>query len=116
MSGVQLETTQDPQGGGQNVGWIDATDWMTYANVNFPTSGSYRIEYRVASQNGGGTLDLNLNAGSISLGQLAIPNTGSWQVWTTISHNVTVTAGTYNMGVYAVQGGWNINWIKITKL
>jgi chitinase len=116
MNGVQLETTQDPQGGGQNVGWIDATDWMTYASVNFPTSGSYRVEYRVASQNGGGTLDLNLNAGSISLGQLAIPNTGSWQVWTTISHNVTVTAGTYNMGVYAVQGGWNINWIKITKL
>lgn len=116
MSGVQLETTQDPQGGGQNVGWIDATDWMTYTNVNFPSSGAYRVEYRVASLNGGGSLDLNLNAGSISLGQLPIPSTGSWQVWTTISHNVNVTAGTYNLGIYAVQGGWNINWIRITKL
>ena len=116
MSGVQLEITQDPMGGSQNVGWIDAADWMTYANVNFPSSGAYRVEYRVASLNGGGTLDLNLNAGSISLGQLPIPSTGSWQVWTTISHNVNVTAGTYNLGVYAVQGGWNINWIRITKL
>lgn len=116
MSGVQLEATQDPQGGVQNVGWIDATDWMTYTNVNFPSSGTYRVEYRVASLNGGGLLDLNLNAGATSLGQLAIPSTGSWQVWTTISHNVTVTAGTYNLGIYAVQGGWNINWLKITKL
>ena len=39
MSGVQTETTSDT-GGGLNVGWIDAGDWMAYSNtvVNIPSS------------------------------------------------------------------------------
>ncbi|WP_276481426.1 glycosyl hydrolase family 18 protein [Paraflavitalea pollutisoli] len=114
MSGVQVETCTDA-GGGQNVGYIDATDWMAFYNINFPVTGSYKVEYRVASLSGGGTLSLDLNAGSIQLGALAVPSTGGWQNWTTITHNVTVNAGTYNVGVYAQAGGWNLNWIKITR-
>lgn len=115
MQGIQTEACTDA-GGGQNVGYIDATDWMAYNNINFPTSGSYLVEYRVASQNGGGTLSLDLNAGSIQLGSLPVPSTGGWQNWTTISHTVNVNAaGTYNVGVYAQAGGWNLNWIRITK-
>jgi hypothetical protein len=114
MNGVQLETTTDT-GGGQNVGWIDTGDWMSYAGINFPTSGSYKIEYRVASA-AGSRLSLDLNAGAIQLGQVTIPATGGWQSWTTISHTVQITAGTYSMGIYAPQSGWNLNWIRITKL
>lgn len=115
MSGVQLENTQDPQGGNQNVGWIDANDWMAYSNINFPTSGNYRVEYRVASVSGA-QLSLDLNHGSIQLGTLTIPATGGWQTWDTRSHIVNVNAGTYNVGVFARTGGWNINWLRITKL
>ena len=114
MNGVQLEATTDT-GGGQNVGWIDANDWLAYANITLPTSGNYKVEYRVASPSGS-TLSLDLNAGTIQLGQLAIPATGGWQSWQTISHTVSITAGTYSLGVFAPQGGWNINWIKITKI
>lgn len=114
MSGVQLETTTDT-GGGQNVGWIDANDWMAHANVNFPSSGTYRVEYRVASPSGA-SLSLDLNAGSIQLGQVTIPATGGWQNWTTVSHTVTINAGTYSVGIFAAQGGWNINWLRFTKL
>jgi type 1 fimbria pilin len=115
MQGVQTEATTD-EGGGQNVGYIDAGDWLAYGALNFPTSGQYKVEYRVASLNGGGKLSLDLNAGAIVLGQLDIPSTGGWQNWTTISHTVNVTAGTYNPGLYAVAGGWNLNWIRITPL
>jgi hypothetical protein len=115
MSGVQTEATTD-EGGGSNVGYIDAGDWLAYGAVNFPTSGSYLIEYRVASLSGGGRLSADLNAGAIVLGQLDVPSTGGWQNWTTISHTVNVTAGTYNPGIYAVAGGWNLNWIRITPL
>ena len=52
----------------------------------------------------------------IPLGQLAVPSTGGWQNWTTVSHVVNVNAGTYNPGIFAVQGGWNIHWVKFTKL
>ncbi len=114
MLGVQTETCTDA-GGGQNVGYIDANDWMAYNNINFPTSGSYLVEYRVASQSGGGRLSLDLNAGAIQLGALNVPSTGGWQNWTTISHTVNVNAGTYNVGVFAQAAGWNLNWIRITK-
>ncbi|WP_315823790.1 carbohydrate-binding protein [Paraflavitalea speifideaquila] len=114
MLGVQTEACSDA-GGGQNVGWIDANDWMAYNNINFPTTGSYLVEYRVASLNGGGRLSLDLNAGSIQLGALNVPSTGGWQNWTTISHTVNVNAGTYNVGVFAQAAGWNLNWIRITR-
>lgn len=113
MSGVQNETCTDADGG-QNVGYIDAGDWMAYYNINFPVSGSYKVEYRVASLSGGGQVSLDLNAGTIQLGVLNVPSTGGWQNWTTITHNVTVSAGTYNVGIYAPASGWNINWFRIT--
>ena len=114
MSGIQTEATSD-SGGGLNVGWVDATDWLSYANINFPTTGSYRVEYRVAGVTGS-ALSLDLNAGAIQLGQINVPATGGWQNWTTISQTVQITAGTYSVGIYAPQGGWNLNWIKFTKL
>jgi beta-glucanase (GH16 family) len=113
QNGIQTEACSE---GGLDVGWIDAGDWLAYGAVTFPTSGTYRVEYRIASLNGGGTLSLDLNAGSVPLGQLGVPATGGWQNWATISHVVTINAGTYNPGVFAVQGGWNINWIRFTRL
>ena len=115
MSGVQKEATTDTDGG-QDVGWIDQGDWMAFYNINFPVTGTYKVEYRVASENGGGRVSCDLNAGTIQLGQIDVPNTGGWQNWTTISHNVTVNAGTYNFGVYAQASGWNLNWIRITPV
>jgi chitinase len=115
MAGIQTEACTD-EGGGLNVGYIDATDWMAYYNINFPVTGTYKVEYRVASLSGGGSVSCDLNAGAIPLGSVAIPSTGGWQNWTTVSHNVTVTAGTYNFGVYAQAGGWNLNWVRITPL
>jgi len=114
MSGVQLEGTTDI-GGGQNVGWIDAGDWMAYAGIHFPASGDYRVEYRVASINGS-QLSLDLNGGAIQLGARDLPATGGWQQWTTVTQTVHVDAGTYSLGVYAQQGGWNLNWIRISAL
>jgi hypothetical protein len=115
MNGVQKDATSDGGAGGQYVGWTEAGDWMAYNSINIPTSGSYLIEYRVASQNGGGRLSLDLNAGAVQLGAVNIPSTGGWQNWTTVSHTVTINAGTYNFGIFVQAGGFNINWFKITK-
>ncbi|WP_210116205.1 carbohydrate-binding protein [Hymenobacter fodinae] len=112
MLGVQTQTTTDT-GGGLNVGYIDAGDWLAYSNVNFPTTGTYTIEYRVASPSGG-TLSSDLNSGSTQLGKMTIPATGGWQTWTTVSQTVSVTAGTYSFGVFAQTGGWNLNWLRIS--
>ena len=114
-NGMVVENCTDT-GGGQDMGYIDAGDYLVWNNVNFPTSGSYNIEYRVASGAGGGTISSDLNAGSTQLGSTAIPGTGGWQNWTTVSKTVNVNAGTYNFGVYAQTGGYNLNWVRITKV
>ena len=114
MSGIQTEATTDT-GGGLNVGYADTGDWMAYSNVNFPTSGSYVIEYRVASAVNGARISSDLNAGTIQLGNVNIPNTGGWQNWQTVSQTVNVNAGTYNFGIFIQSSGVNINWFRITK-
>ncbi len=114
MSGLELFGTTDV-GGGQVVGAIDAGDWMAFTNITFPTTGNYLVEYRVASPTGS-LLSLDLNGGSVILGNATIPATGDWNNFTTVSQVVSIHAGTFNLGIYAQQGGWSINWLRITKL
>lgn len=116
MSGIQTESTSDT-GDGLNVGWIDAGDWLSYAStpVNIPSNGNYVIEYRVASLNGGGNLSFEEAGGSPVYGTLAVPSTNGWQNWITIKHTVTLSAGSHKFGLKANAGGWNLNWIRISK-
>ena len=114
MSGVQTEATSDI-GGGRNVGWLDAGDWMAYP-VNIPAAGSYKVSYRIASQNGGGMLQLEKAGGSPVYGNINVPNTGNWQGWQTISHVVTLPAGQQSIAIAVKAGGWNINWISIESV
>jgi hypothetical protein len=113
MAGVQTEATTDA-GGGLNVGWIDAGDWMAY-NVTIPAAGTYRVIYRVASPNASRTLRLEKDAGATQLGSVTIPNTGGWQNWTNVAHNVTLPAGTYSIGIATATGGFNLNYLTITN-
>lgn len=102
--------------GGRNVGYVDQGDYLVWNGINFPTSGAYTIEYRMASGGSGGTISADLNGGAIQLGNTSVGGTGGWQNWTTVSRTVTLNAGTYNFGVYAQTGGWNLNWVRITKV
>ncbi|MFV8783651.1 family 16 glycosylhydrolase [Microbulbifer sp. SA54] len=111
---VDIEATSD-SGGGHNVGWVVAGEWLAYNNLVIPSSGQYMVRFRVASATGG-TLSNDLNGGSIVLGSLNVPNTGGWQNWQTISHQVHIDAGTYSLGVYATTGDWNLNWIEVVPV
>lgn len=110
--GVQTQATGDT-GGGDNVGWIDANDWMAYNNITIPATGSYKIEYRIAGY--GGSISTSINNGATTFTTLNLPNTGAWQNWTTVSQTVTLPAGTYNFVIAAPVGRFNINWFKISK-
>ncbi len=111
QSGTQTEACSE---GGFNVGWIDTNDWLVW-NVNIPNAGSYLIEYRVASPNNGGVLQLEKAGGIPVYGSLTIPNTGGWQNWTSISHAVNLDGGAQEIAIKAPAGGWNINWLKISS-
>lgn len=113
MSGVQTEQTSDV-GGGLNVSHIDAGDWMTY-DVDVASSGTYTVSYRVASLNGGGTIQLEEAGGGPVYGTISVPSTGGWQNWTTISHNVQLSSGQQQLGLAIPSGGFNLNWVSIAS-
>lgn len=119
MRGVQTENTTDT-GGGQNVGWTDAGDWMSYGNavnrIDVPKDGVYKIEFRVASQRSGGSFVFERNGGSERYASVNVPNTGGWQNWTTVSITVNLKAGNQGFGIAVTSGGWNINWFRITSV
>jgi mannose/cellobiose epimerase-like protein (N-acyl-D-glucosamine 2-epimerase family) len=114
MYGVQIETTSDA-GGGLNVGWIAAGDWMTYS-VNIPQSGTYSADFRVSGWTATGTLALQ-NGSNTTLTNVTVPNggTGAYQVWSTVAGNNTfqLSAGAQTLRIYATGPSWNINWFEL---
>ena len=109
MNGVANENTTDV-GGGQNVGYIDANDWMDYS-VTVSSAGTYGLSLRVASTVGS-QFQVRTSAGAV-LATVAVPNTGGWQNWQTVTANVTLAAGTQTIRVHSTASGWNFNWFEI---
>ncbi len=114
MNGVLLEGTAD-DGGGLNVGWQDDNDWMDY-NIDVPASGSYPINFRVATMFTGAQFQIK-NAAGVLLETITVPNTGGFQNWQTISTNITLPAGRQTVRLFTshASGGWNINWLQFTQ-
>lgn len=96
------------------VGYIDAGEWFKYTNVNIPQSGTYRVEYRVASALT--TAQFTLDRDGVGLGTINVPYTGSWGTYQVIAHNIYLNGGVQNLAIYANSGGFNIDWIKLTRL
>jgi endoglucanase len=111
MNGVVKETTSDA-GGGQNLGYIDNGDWMDYS-ITASAAGTYAVNLRVASPTGG-QLQIKSSDGTV-LATVAIPNTGGWQNWQTVSANISLAAGTQTIRVYSASNGWNFNWWELVS-
>jgi beta-glucosidase len=110
MSGIQLETTSDV-GGGSNTGYVDEGDWLEY-QIDVASSGNYRIEYRLASQVG--SSGFNVLVDGVQVDNKAVPNTGGWQAWTTLSSTIALQTGEQTLRLNAVGKEWNLNWIRFT--
>jgi hypothetical protein len=111
MSGVGTEGTSDV-GGGLSVGWIDNYDWMDYS-VNMPSAGTYVVSFRVASPATSGQLQLRNAAGTV-LATVAVPNTGWWQNWQSVSATVTLPAGQQTLRVVSTSAdAWNFNYFEL---
>ena len=113
MSGIQTEGCSDV-GGGLNVGFIDAGDWMSYygQSLEIATAGLHVLEFRVASAIGGGSIEIS-SFGQGTLGSIDVPNTGGWQAWESRSIELYLQAGTYRFRLDAPAGGWNLNWFAV---
>lgn len=108
---VDIEATTD-QGGGFNVGWIRDGEWLAY-EVTLPAAATYRIDYRVAALEAGGSIQLEQQGGDPVFGEIAVPATGGWQNWVTVSHEVALPAGTQQIALLFKGGNFNVNRLSI---
>lgn len=119
-AGGAYRTTEsvDLQGaseGGYNVGWIVGGEWLEYT-VAVAASGTYTLNVRVASQGQGGPFHVEVDGADVS-GPMAIPDTGGWQSWTTLTRPVTLTAGTHVLRLsFDAAPGYvgNVNWLQFS--
>jgi hypothetical protein len=107
MHNVQTENTSD-DGGGLNVGWIDAGDWLSY-ECNISEAGTYLLTMRVASLNQSGIVQVLVDE-QVVLSR-SLPVTNGWQNWQSVSDQVVLPAGQHTLRLQVAAGGWNINWL-----
>jgi hypothetical protein len=102
-TGVDIESSSE---GGYDVGWISAGEWLKYT-VKVAAAGSYTVQLRVASP-GGATMHVGFGTPSSVSTPVAVPATGGWQTWTTVSVTATLAAGTQIMTLSFDTAGFNI--------
>ena len=113
MTGITVQTTTDTNAG-QNITSIDANDWMDYS-INVEKAGNYRVEYRVASSQGGGKFELRKPTGFV-LSSNVVGATGGSQKWVTVADTINLASGKQTVRLQSIAGGWNINWINMEYL
>ena len=118
--GVDLEATADTQdttaaGGADNMGWTGAGQWFNYT-VQVATAGTYTVSFRVAAPTAvTDALHIANSAGTNLTGAVAVPATGGYQAWTTVTANVTLPAGAQTLTVDQDAAGWNLHYFAFTS-
>jgi hypothetical protein len=109
---VDIQSTSD-QGGGHNVGWVQAGEWLAYT-VEVQQAGDYDLAFRVASQSAGGTFHLEMDGTDIT-GPVNFAATGGWQDWITVKAGpVSLGAGEQVMRLHMDASSFNVNYIEAT--
>ncbi len=117
-TGVGIEATTDA-GGGYDVGWTAGGEWLDYA-VNLAQGGAYRLDFRLSSPTAGATFRVLVDGAQVG-SDTAVPNTGSWTAFQTVSlATVPLTAGAHTVRVQFVAnnaggGGPDFNWFQMTN-
>lgn len=112
MYGVQNQSTTD-SGGGSNVGYIDAGDWMDYG-VRVDKTSVYDVNFRLASFPTSTVGAFKLMNGNSTLATVTVQKTTGWQDWMTQTARVSLTAGDQILRIAVTGSGLNINWMDFT--
>jgi len=108
--GVDVEVCGDT-GGGYDVGWNSGGEYQKYT-VNVSTAGTYTVSFRVANgTTGNGSFHLQSAGGTNLTGTVTVAPSGGWQMWTTVSANVTLPAGQQVLRLVDDGGNYNLNYM-----
>jgi type 1 glutamine amidotransferase len=103
-SGVQV-ANHTPASGGKTVGYIENGDWAGYSSAS--TTGRTGFSARVSSAGSGGTIQVR--SGSQTgplLGSVAVPVTGNWDTFVTVSTTLNGTGTGALFLVFTGGGGF----------
>ncbi len=98
-------------GSGKMLYSIDTNDWVDYY-VYVSQSGTYTLEYRIASAADSGQIELITKGDTLSV--LNLPVTGSWDIWQSVQTAVQLSEGPQIIRIYASRGGFRLNWIQLS--
>ncbi len=114
--GVDVESTGDVNGGGENIGFIDHGDYVVFEDINL-TNISF-VTYRVASAGTGGKIEIRLGSPSGEVVSNAfVEVTGQWQLYRDVTTSIDETSGVHDLYFVFVDnpgsgGLFNVNWIE----
>ncbi len=95
------------------MAWIGAGEWLDYT-LHVQKAGFYDLSARVSSPYAGKSFRVLVN-GQSATGGIAVPNTGAWQKWQTVTHTrIYLAAGSSRATVAAITDGFNVNWMSLT--
>jgi hypothetical protein len=112
--GVDLETATAPATG-NDLGWTASGQWFRYT-VDVSTAGTYTVAFLVASPTAvTDAFHLSNSSGTNLSGSVAVPATGGYQDWTTVTATVTLPAGTQTLTLNEDNAGWNIDSLAFAE-
>jgi endonuclease/exonuclease/phosphatase family metal-dependent hydrolase len=110
---VDIEATTD-EGGGYNVGWIDAGEWLAY-DVSVAQTGLYTLTLRMASAVAG-VKTAAVVVDGIVVGEFHLQDAKGWQGWQDVTvQDVSLTQGRRALRIEMRTGGFNVNYLDAVK-
>ena len=108
---VDIQTTTDV-GGGFNVGWTGAGEWMEYL-VDVQQSGNYAITLRASAS---AIANVHIEIDGVQVGaSFVIPVTATFQTFIDVSITGVLTQGKHILKIVEETGGLNLNNILFVK-
>lgn len=110
---VDIEPTTDA-GGGYNVGWIDAGEWLAY-DVSVNQTGLYTLTLRMASAVEG-IKTAAITVDGVVVAEFNLQEAQGWQGWKDVTvQNVSLTQGRRALRIEMRTGGFNVNYLEAVK-
>lgn len=107
---VDIEETEDTDGE-YNIGYATSGEWLEYT-VNVSSTGEYDLDLRVARDGDDGELHIEMDGEDIT-GTIAVPNTGGWQTWETVTLNdINLDQGEHIMRIVFDSDYMNLNYVE----
>ncbi len=107
--------TPSAAGGAYDIGWTAAGQWFKYT-VEVATAGIYTVSFRVAAPAAvTDALHIANSSGANLTGAVAVPDTGGYQTWTTVTASVTLPAGEQTLTVDQDAAGWNLHYLAFAQ-